>query len=540
VGTVLPRWAFLAVLAAAALTYALPFRQPDCNTTSHYALVQMLASGTRSIDSIHGQSCDISWSGGHFYSNKAPGLALVSVPWYALLRGFDALRPNRLARASFPAAMRAIPRRNLWLLGLWGAVLPALGSLILVRRLAERIEPGSGVLAAATLGFATILLPFASLYFSHALAAFLALAAFALTTRLKRTFLAGAIAGFGVVVEYPFAMLAAVLAVYVVVRAGARSAAWFAAGAALGIAPLFIFNAWAYGSPFHLSYLGAVLVPGITGHDVLGANSSGFFGVGLPRPGGALHVLAGRRGLLSVAPVLLLVPYGLRLMWRRGDVAESALISAILAVFLIYNFGYYSPLGGATPGPRLLVSILGIAVVGLAPVFRTAPLTWCALLLASSVSLLAAHLTQPLISGPFDTGDWWEWLRGPHFTATILDPTGHGWVAAAPVALAALIGIAVASATVGRTQRRDAAAALTGLVVWVLCLLAAPSGLRSYAAAAGSVAALATLTGGFGFGRRAGQLALGRAAGLVAALSPLTRALWLVVVGLLIDFAVRL
>ena len=109
------------MLAAAALTYALPFRQPDCNTTSHYALVQMLASGTRSIDSIHGQSCDISWSGGHFYSNKAPGLALVSVPWYALLRGFDALRPSRLAHASFPAAMRAIPRRNLWLLGLWGA-----------------------------------------------------------------------------------------------------------------------------------------------------------------------------------------------------------------------------------------------------------------------------------------------------------------------------------------------------------------------------------------------------------------------------------
>jgi hypothetical protein len=157
---------------------------------------------------------------------------------------------------------------------------------------------------------------------------------------------------------------------------------------------------------------------------------------------------------------------------------------------------------------------------------------------ASSVSLLAAHLTQPLISGPFDTGDWWEWLRGPHFTATILDPTGHGWLAAAPVALAALIGIAVASGTVGRARRRDAAAALTGLVVWGLCLLAAPSGLRSYAAAAGSVAALVTLTGGFG--RQAGQLVLGRAAGLVAALSPLTRALWVVVLGLLIDFAVRL
>lgn len=536
--TVLSRWAFLAVLVAAACTYALPFRQPDCNTASHYALVQMLASGTASIDSIHGESCDISWSGGHFYSNKAPGLALVSLPWYALLEGVGALRGNPVAHASWPAAMRAIPRRDLWLLGLWGAVLPALGSLIIVRRLADRLEPGSGVLAAATLGFATILLPFASLYFSHALAAFLALAAFALATRLRRPFLAGAIAGFGIVVEYPLAMLAGVLAVYVLSRAGARRAGWFAAGVLLGVAPLLVFNTWVYGAPLHLSYVGAVLVPGITGHDIMGANSSGFFGVGWPRPGGALHVLAGRRGLLSVAPVLLLVPYGLRLLWRRGFVAESALISAILGVFLLYNFGYYSPLGGATPGPRLLVGILGIAVVALAPVYRAAPLTWCALLLASSVSLLAAHLTQPLISGPFDTGDWWEWLRGPHFTATMLDPTGHGWAGAAPLALAALVGIAVASATIGPARRQDAAAALTGLAVWGLCLLVAPSGLRSYAAAVGSVAALVTLAAGFG--RRAGQLVLGRAAGLVAALSPPARALSLVAVGILIDFAVRL
>ena len=173
---------FALVLAAAAVAFASPFRQPNCNTSSHYALVQSLADGSATIDRIHGESCDVSWSGGHYFANKAPGLALVTVPWYALVRGLGLIHADKAAGQPYPVAMRAIPRRDLWLMTLWGAVLPALGLLVLVRQAAERIEPGSGTAVAATLGFGSILLPFASLFFSHALAAFLAFAACLLYT----------------------------------------------------------------------------------------------------------------------------------------------------------------------------------------------------------------------------------------------------------------------------------------------------------------------------------------------------------------------
>ncbi len=70
-----------AVLVAAGVAFVLPLRQPNCNTASHYATLQTLAAGQRTIDAIHGESCDISWWHGHYYANKAPGVALFALPW---------------------------------------------------------------------------------------------------------------------------------------------------------------------------------------------------------------------------------------------------------------------------------------------------------------------------------------------------------------------------------------------------------------------------------------------------------------------------
>src|SRR5258705_11274511 len=70
-----------------------------------------------------------------------------------------------------------------WVLGLLGTVLPALGLLLVTRRVVEWIEPGLGTLTAVTLGAATLVMPFAVNLFSHVLAALLAFAAFALAWR---------------------------------------------------------------------------------------------------------------------------------------------------------------------------------------------------------------------------------------------------------------------------------------------------------------------------------------------------------------------
>jgi hypothetical protein len=487
---------FAVVLTAAAVAYILPFRQPNCNTSSHYALVQMFAVGQKTIDRIHGESCDISWWHGHYFANKAPGLALVTTPWYLALHALGALRADALSTASFPRAMRSIPRRDLWLMGLWGAVLPALGLLVVMRSVAERLAPGTGIVAAATLAFATLLLPFSSLFFAHALSAFLVFAAFALLldaegANRRRIVTAGLLAGFGAVVEYPIGLLLLALGIYAAARRPRiPRIAMFTTGALIGLAPLAAYNVWAFGSPFHLSYIGAVTTPGITGHDVLGANSAGFFGVALPHLSRGLQVLFGSRGLLTLGPVVALAPVGWVIFWKSGRRHEAALLGGTAAVYLLYNAAYYTPLGGATPGPRFLIPIIPFMVLAVAAVIRIWPLSVLTLAIPSAAILLAAHLTQPLISPPYQPHDWWHWLHSNGLSSTVLSPGSHGWLPATPLVLATILAAAAAITSLGPVDRLDIQPAVLCATAWLTGLVSFPHLARSFL---GALAIIATL-----------------------------------------------
>jgi hypothetical protein len=476
-------WSFLLVLVAAGVIWVLPFRQPDCNTASHFALVQSLAAGSRTIDRVHGESCDISWWHGNYYANKAPGLAIATVPWYLAVKALNLLRPDPASAAAYPRAMRAMPRRNIWLMALWGSVLPALGLLLLVRRFAERISAGSGTPAAAILAFATLLSPFGGLYFSHALSAFLVFASFAAVagpTTVRRAAAAGLLAGAAVVVEYPNGIIALVVAAYILAYPGERQrriAAYLVAFAA-GVSPLIAYGWWTFGTPLHLSYVGAVLIPGITGHDVLGANSTGFFGVEVPSVGRGLAILAANKGLLAVSPVLALAPSGIVLLWRESRRREAAAITAVVVLYVLYNAGYYSPLGGATPGPRFLVAILPFLAVAVAATTQRHRLTLALLATASTLVLLAADLTQPLISFPYSTHDWWYWIRHGDFTTTVFGPGRHGWFGASLIALAVAAGaLGAALSAAGkhthehRSQPQRISSGLIALSAWSCLLL---------------------------------------------------------------------
>ena len=521
------RWAargnalFAVVLACAAVVWALPFRQPDCNTGSHYALVQTLAQGSKTIDRIHGQSCDISWWHGHYYANKAPGLALATVPWYLVVKSVGLLHADPAATADFPRAMRAMPRRDLWLMGLWGAVLPALLLLVLVRRLAERLAPGTGTAAAALLAFVTLLAPFGGLFFSHAFSALLVFASFSVAAPAsgeRRAALAGLLAGLAVVVEYPDAIALLAIGAYLIILAGRRlrTAGAYAAGSLIGLAPLVAYGWWAFGNPLHLSYVGAVLVPGVTGHDVLGANSIGFFGVQVPHVGRALGILAGGKGLLAVSPVLALAPFGVRRLWLAGHRRESGFITGLALLFFLYNAGYYSPLGGATPGPRFLVAILpflAIAAASAAPERATAA---AALVLGGGLVLLAADVTQPLISPPFTTRHWWYWTRHGTFTSTIVAPGSHAWYGPAVMAACTAAALAVAARSLHWTSRGSVKGAAVAVAGWS-CALFGYDGLSHTAsgrwAIAASIVALAAAT------RFAGARALAAAVAVAAAVT---------------------
>jgi hypothetical protein len=501
----------LLAICALALGYAVLIQPLGWAQTSHYALVRSLSHGTAKIDSYHWETRDKSWYQGHYYSVKGPGLALLTLPLY---EGLDAAggkhasawaarraranaagrwsaggRPNGLYGHSLERALRVRDQVEaetgmVWALGLLGAVLPAVLILLLVRALAERVEPGLGTAAAVTLGVGTLVMPFATVFFSHLLAALLAFAAFALLWREREgppriglVALAGLLGGLAITTEYPVAIAAGIVGLYALAREGRlRRALAYGGGVLAGIVPLALYNAWAFGSLTHMSYKDAVKVQGISGHEVLGLNDGGFFGIGAPTFHKLLQLLFAPRGLLVLSPVLALAVVGNVLLYRRGRRAEALVIGSVSLAFLIYNAGYWLPFGGGSPGPRFLIPMLPFLAVPLALAYRRFPAVTLALAIPSAVLTLVATTTQPLIG--FDwTGYWAHVLATGNFeqtVATVLG-AGNGWGGLLPflAAVAAAIGLAVWAsdrlAVAGGTL-----AATLAVAIWAAVAIAAP------------------------------------------------------------------
>lgn len=447
--TVRRRAGLLAVVATACAT-AWPMQGGGNLQNAHYALVRALADGRAAIGAELGElpTNDVALVDGRAYSNKPPGLAFATLPVFVVLNAAGAVDHTRI----------------LWGLGLLGAVLPAAGAAALLWRAGERLEPGYGAAAAVSLGLGTLLLPFATLFVHHALAASLSFAAFVALWRsrsLASVAGAGVVAGLAVVAEYSAAIPAAVLAVYAATAAprARRAAAWLA-GVAVGAIPLAVYNAAVFGSVFETSY----------GVDPSGRAPRLF---GVPSLDVALELLFSTHGLLVLSPVLAAGAAGLWLLARRGLRAEAAACGAIALGYLVFNAAFYSPFGGFSPGPRYLIAASVFLAVGLPTAFRAAPLATGALAAASATAMLLLTATHP------QAGYDWRWLDRlldgdvPLTAASLVGVTGS--IAIVPLFLAALAAVLLAALVAPRDVPPLAPlAAGAALAAWVVVALAAP------------------------------------------------------------------
>jgi hypothetical protein len=524
----------LAAIVCVALAAGLVMQASGWAQVSNFALVRALSNGTAEIDPYHWETKDESWYRGHYYSVKSPVLPALTLPVY------EVLKANGGPRWAYDTALNAREHRSwrwrpsalpeqlyghnrirtyhvrgrieaatpiIWVLGLFGCVLPALGLMLLVRRLGDRLEPGYGVAAAVTLGLCTMVLPFSTLYFSHVLAALLGFSAFAVlwrereSGRLILVGLGGLLAGLAFAAEYPLAIGGAVLGLYAISRpvSRARRGLVYAAGAVAGALPLLAYNLWAFGSIAHLSYANAVKDQGLTGHDVLGSNAGGFFGVGVPDPKVALDLLFSAKGLFTLAPVLVMGVVGIVLLRRRGRRSEAWVIGAIAAAYLVYNSGYWLPFGGGTPGPRFLMPVIPFLALPLALAYKRFPLTTFALAVPSALFMLTATLTFPMIGDDF-VGFWANLLNASNFEATVATPlgAGHGSAGIAPVLVVAALAAVLAAAAVrpGRVPDiRRAALAVAGWGVAAACVPWVLGGQSAVSGDNGAAALIAVFTG---------------------------------------------
>ena len=466
-------------LAVSALVLAAAFvvQSGGPNQAAHFALVRSLASGTAEIDP--GETIDASFVDGHYYAAKAPGLALFTLPWYGALRAVGLQRGSLVVADEY--------RDRVWELSLYGAVLPFLALLVLMLAVAERLVPGYGPPSAVLLGAGTLLLPFATLFFDHMLSAALGFAAFAVLFHARERAkggrwlaAAGVLAGLAIVVEFPLAIVAAVLAGYAAVgERPARRASTYAAGLVVGVAPLHAFNTWAFGSPWTLGYTNALKAPiGGGGAPVVGANDEGFYGVGVPDPRSALSLLVSEKGLLIVTPLAIVALAGLPIAWRAPRRAEALVCGAVPLLFLLYNAAYYLPYGGQSPGPRFLVPALPFLVVPLAYVLRARPVVVVGVGLVSVGVMALATITGPLTGVEYSVDRWFDLLGNGSVVETLAGRIGvePPWVAALPFAvlLATACGIVLRGVPLLTTARREAPLLAGVLGAWLLVVLVAP------------------------------------------------------------------
>ena len=243
-----------------------------------------------------------------------------------------------------------------------------------------------------------------------------------------------------------------------------------------GALPMLAFNLWAFGNPLKLAYGDAVAFPGVSGHDVLGLNSHGFFGITAPRFDSALSLMLAGRGLLVLTPIIVMCVVGVFMMRRRHR-AEANTILAIAAVYFVYNSGYWLPFGGGTPGPRFLIPALPFLALGLAYAYKRLPALTLGFAIPSALMMLVGTLTYPLI-GKQGIGTWADWLVQGRLEHTVLTSFGvtNAWLAVAPFVAAVLTSIVLAVRATPSVVLTDYRFAVPALLTWA-CVSAVGPGI---------------------------------------------------------------
>jgi hypothetical protein len=465
----------IAAILLVGVAFATLIQSFSWNQTSHYDLIRSLDRDRTTIDQYQENTGDKAFYKGHWYSARAPGVALFALPFYDALKAVGA---ERVARSS--KAQRG-EEEMVYLIGLWVNVLPGLLLLLLVGHLAERLQPGYGAATAVILGLGTLALPLSTLLFSHIFTAFLGFAAFALMWHEREgppnpwyLGLAGLAVGYAGASEYPLFFVGVVLGLYLLSRRDSLSArrvlgraGAYVLGGLLGIVPLLLYNHYAFHSWTHLAYSN---IP---------RQQKGFFGIGVPSLKVMATLLLDSRGLLTISPVLAMGGVGTWLLYRRGMRAEALTIAGVCVCYVGYNSGYYLPFGGGFMGPRFLTTMLPFLALPIGLALKRYPGPTIALAAVSIVATVVATITHPLIGYETEAIVWARYLREGLFQPTLASAAGmgRGWGGIWPFLLAAGGAVALAVLATARTpiSRSSLLAGVLALAAWCLFAALAPT-----------------------------------------------------------------
>jgi hypothetical protein len=438
-----------------------PFVNP--NELSRFEMVYAaVEDGTFTIDhaiSVLGDHEDKAASQGHFYSNKAPGLALAAIPVYRLLRIFL----PRPASASDPIFL------------LLRILVVSSVCAIALARFQVRLEPlPAAPLVAFAAAFGTPFLFYSRTFFSHAWTASLLFLAWDLLVRAEDSehvrrvtalpLAAGFLAMWATISEYPVAVVGVLLALRASSRKSWNRLALFAAGAAVPLLLLGVYNSVCFGSPFVVSSAREASA------NYAGLGWQEHFGFGLPSAVVAWrYLLDSNRGLLISSPFFLWVAPGFWRWWRSGARRADALLAlSATALYFVLLTGYSNWHAGWSLGNRYLLPVLFFSALAL-PYALDRPVSR-SLFLGAAFFSVGVHFVltlswphfPPDLVWPVGTGAAWFLARG--WTAPNVASAGRVLSLLLP-ALVTLAAAAVAVRSSRLSVSRQVAGVLIGLAL---------------------------------------------------------------------------
>jgi len=379
------------------------------NQNSRFDLLRaIIERHTLQIDAYHENTQDKAHFRGHYYSDKAPGLVFLAVP-FAL-----AARPVLRSAGVDPQS----PRGELalsYIVGAATAALPAaLGGMCLFY-LGLRLtgNPSAAAFGTVILCLATPLWAYASLFWAHALVGACLISSFACALEARDSQSArgdflwalslGLAAGWATVTEYPAAPASSMLALFALwqvwgrgVAARWRVVAGVGLGAAICVIVLLCYLHSAFGT-FRPSY--SYYDP----NSFTFMQRQGYMGLTYPHPDRLLKILFGcSRGLFFASPVLVFAVWGL---WRLGKEnvhrAAAFLAAAIVSYYFLFNASFYWWKAGLSFGPRYAGASFPLLCVGLAMAWARATRAWRRVLIATGlwgmfIALMVVSTTSQL------------------------------------------------------------------------------------------------------------------------------------------------
>ncbi len=362
------------------------------NQNSRFDLLRAIVERhTLQIDAYQENTQDKAHFNGHYYSDKAPGLVFLAVPFALAARpvmriaGIDPESAHSEFVLSYVVSAGAV-------------ALPTALAVVCLFFVGLRLgcDWRASAFAAIVMGMATPIWAYASLFWAHALVGACLLFGLAASLKLNEmtaaradffwALVVGLTAGWATVTEYPAAPASAFLALFAVVRAWRRGTAarWCVlagVGIGAGACAIVLFGylhaafgafrpSYSYYDPNSFSFM----------------QQQGYMGLTYPHPDRLLKLLFGcARGLFFASPVMLGAPIGLWLLWKKQRAGAALVAAGIGLYYFLFNASFYWWKAGLTFGPRYAGAAIPMLCIGMGSCWQHASVRWRRVLVGLAV-----------------------------------------------------------------------------------------------------------------------------------------------------------